>query len=172
LAQPEARCFSVFDDAVREAGKGRIVAGFSDDLEEEAASGLVLKADTIKGLSEKMKIVGNGLERTVAKWNSDVRSGADKEFSRQVALGPVDKPPFYAFETFSTMFDTSGGLKINTKAQVVDVWGRVIPGLYAAGSTSGGVMGEHYPGSGTALNTLLTFGRIAGKNAAAEKHRS
>jgi fumarate reductase flavoprotein subunit len=172
LAQPEARCFSVFDDAVRETGKGRIVAGLSDDLKEEVSSGLVLTADTIRGLSEKMKIVGDGLERTVAKWNADVKSGIDREYGRQIALGPVKKPPFYAFETFSTMFDTSGGLKINAKAQVVDVWGRVIPGLYAAGSTSGGVMGEHYPGSGTALNTLLTFGRIAGKNAAAEKNRA
>ena len=131
-----------------------------------------MKADTIKGLSEKMKIVGTGLERTVAKWNTDVKAGVDGEFGRQVALGLIETPPFYAFETFSTMFDTSGGLKINAKAQVVDVWGRVIPGLYAAGSTSGGVMGEHYPGSGTALNSLLTFGRIAGRNAGAEKNRA
>jgi succinate dehydrogenase/fumarate reductase flavoprotein subunit len=31
-----------------------------------------------------------------------------------------------------------------------------------------GVVGEHYPGSGTALNALVTFGRIAAAKAAAE----
>jgi flavocytochrome c len=169
LAQPEARCYSVFDDNLRKTGKGRIVAGFSDDLEKEVTSGVVLKADTIKALAEKMKIPGNVLQETIAKWNTDAKTGADTDFDRKVALGPIETPPFYAFETYSTMFDTAGGLKINAKAQVVDVWGNVIPRLYAAGSTSGGVIGEHYPGSGTALNALLTFGRIAGKNAAAEK---
>ncbi len=169
LAQPEARCFSVFDDNVRKTGKGRIVAGFSDDLEKEVTSGVILRADTIKALAEKMKTPADVLQRTITKWNTDVKAGTDTDFGRKAALGPLETPPFYAFETFSTMFDTSGGLKIDAKAQVVDVWGNVIPRLYAAGSTSGGVIGEVYPGSGTALNALLTFGRIAGKNAAAEK---
>jgi fumarate reductase flavoprotein subunit len=63
------------------------------------------------------------------------------------------------------MFDNMGGLKINENAQVVDVWGKVIPRLYAAPMAAGGVMGDHYPGSGSSLNAGMTFGLIAGKHA-------
>ena len=34
-----------------------------------------------------------------------------------------------------------GGLKINADAEVLDTQGNVIPGLYAAGETTGGVHG-------------------------------
>ena len=64
-----------------------------------------------------------------------------------------------------------GGLKINTSAQVIDVNGRVIRRLYAAGETTGGVMGYNYPAAGTAIQNVICFGRIAGRNAAAETPR-
>jgi len=169
LEQPEVRCFSVFDDEMRQAGAGRIVTGFSDDLEKEVSEGIVVKADTITELAGKMGVPAAALEATIAKWNADVEAGVDSEFGRTAALGPIATSPFYAFETFPTSFDNSGGLKINAEAQVVNVWGTVIRRVYAAGQTSGGVIGEHYPGSGTALNALVTFGRIAGQNAAKEE---
>ena len=81
-------------------------------------------------------------------------------------MAPLETAPFYAFKTFPTMFDNMGGLKTNENAQVLDVWGNVIPRLYAAGNVAGGVLGEHYPGSGSALNAGMTFGLIAGKHAA------
>ena len=81
-------------------------------------------------------------------------------------MGPISTPPFYAIKAFSTMFDTHGGLKINANAQVIDINGVVIPRLYASGTNSGGVLGEYYPGSGSALNQGLTFGRIGAVHAA------
>lgn len=54
-----------------------------------------------------------------------------------------------------------GGLKINTDAQVLDTDGSIIPGLYAAGETTGGVHG------GNAVCDFVVFGRIAGSNASA-----
>ena len=169
LAQPEHRAFSVFDDAARQAGAGMIVQGFSEDLDAEVAAGTVLKADTLAGLADQMGIPAARFEETVAKWNADVAAGADSEYGRTGGLGPVTTAPFYAFATYSTMFDNSGGLKINTKAQVVDVWGNPIPRLYAAGQVAGGLIGEHYSGSGSAINGCLTFGRVAGQSAAAEE---
>jgi len=83
------------------------------------------------------------------------------------ALGPVKTPPYYAGNLCATMLRCYGGLKINTKAQVIDVFDKVIPRLYAAGAVTGTVY--TYPGSGTLLNTCFVFGRIAGKNAANEK---
>jgi fumarate reductase flavoprotein subunit len=169
LAQSEHYGFSVFDDATRQAAPGMIVMGFSEDLEAEVAAGTVLKADTLAELADKMGIPAARFEETVAKWNADVTAGADSEYGRTGGLGPIATAPFYAFATYSTMFDNSGGLKINTKAQVVDVWGNVISRLYAAGQIAGSVIGEHYPGSGSAINACLTFGRVAGQNAAAEE---
>ena len=52
-----------------------------------------------------------------------------------------------------------GGLKINADAEVLDTQGNVIPGLYAAGETTGGVHG------GNAVCDFVVFGRIADNNA-------
>jgi predicted oxidoreductase len=50
----------------------------------------------------------------------------------------IDTAPFYAAIIPMTVNDSYGGLRINGKAQVVDLNGQVIPGLYAGGEASGG----------------------------------
>ena len=55
-------------------------------------------------------------------------------------------------------FHTLGGLKIDAKAEVVNLNGEVIPGLYAAGRSLCGFFGV-YPGSGRSIDDGLTFGR-------------
>jgi fumarate reductase flavoprotein subunit len=63
---------------------------------------------------------------------------------------------------------TLGGLRINARAQVIDIWGNSIPRLYAAGEVTGGIHGEkRLPGN--SIPECLAFGRIAGANAAEEK---
>ena len=57
---------------------------------------------------------------------------------------------------------------INAYAQVIDVFGDVIPGLYAAGEVTGGIHGANRLG-GNAVADLMVFGRIAGANAAQAK---
>ena len=61
----------------------------------------------------------------------------------------------------------NGGLRINTKAQVINVFGEVIPRLYAAGFTAGGLYWGDISGGGQ-ISAGVCFGRIAGQNAAAE----
>jgi len=58
-----------------------------------------------------------------------------------------------------------GGLRINTQAQVIDVEGQVIEGLYAAGEVAGGIHAGNRLG-GNALADIFTFGRIAGQSVA------
>lgn len=166
LKQPGRYAYSVFDATARDAAPGMIVAGFSEDLEQEVTDGIVLKADTLAELAEKMGVQAARFEAAIARYNEDCKAGSDTNFGRAMLLSPIETAPFYAFKTFPTMFDTMGGLKINENAQVVDVWGNVISRLYAAGNVAGGVLGEHYPGSGSALNAGMTFGLIAGKHAA------
>lgn len=60
-----------------------------------------------------------------------------------------------------------GGVKINTNAQVIDVNGEVIEGLFAAGEVTGDLHGTNRLG-GNAIADCVVFGRIAGANAAKE----
>jgi tricarballylate dehydrogenase len=60
---------------------------------------------------------------------------------------------------------TFGGVKISSNAEVEDLYGRLIPGLYAAGEMVGGLFFHNYC-SGTGLMSGATFGRLAGRSAA------
>jgi succinate dehydrogenase/fumarate reductase flavoprotein subunit len=57
-----------------------------------------------------------------------------------------------------------GGLHINDQAQVLDLDGHAIHGLFAAGEIVGGIHGADRLGSCATLD-CLTFGRLAGRNA-------
>ena len=61
---------------------------------------------------------------------------------------------------------TNGGAQTNGKAEVLDVNGNVIPGLFAAGNVMAGSTGGIYAGAGGTLGPALTFGFIAGEAAA------
>ena len=69
-------------------------------------------------------------------------------------------------KTTPAIHHTMGGLKINTKAQVLTTENEVIPGLYAAGEVTGDIHGTNRLGS-DAIADITVFGRIAGHNAAA-----
>ena len=77
----------------------------------------------------------------------------------------IDTPPFSAYRVTGGITYTFGGLKINTRAQVLDTEDRPIPGLYAAGEIVGGFF---YFDSLRASGLMhgAVFGRIAGAKAA------
>lgn len=58
-----------------------------------------------------------------------------------------------------------GGIKINTKCQVLNTDGNVIVGLYGAGEVTGGLHGANRL-AGASLMECVVFGRIAGEEAA------
>lgn len=58
------------------------------------------------------------------------------------------------------------GVRINTEAQAINVFGEVVPRLYVASMAAGGVLGDAYPVCGCSVARNLIFGRIAGQNAA------
>jgi fumarate reductase flavoprotein subunit len=61
-------------------------------------------------------------------------------------------------------------MNVNPDHQALDADGKVIPGLYLAGNTAGGFFANDYPTmvAGISHGRALTFGFIAGKNAASE----
>ena len=74
------------------------------------------------------------------------------------------KGPFYAIRLWPRVHHTMGGLEINEKAQVLDVKGNPIAGLYAAGEATGGVHGMVRLGT-VAVADCIIFGRIAARTA-------
>ena len=108
------------------------------------------------------------LETTVAHYNQCVERGEQDEFGKLLKdAQPIDRPPFYAIRLWPKVHYTPGGLGINTDAQVLDLDGRPIEHLFAAGEVCGGVHGASRLGS-CALTEGIIFGRIAGQNAARE----
>jgi 3-oxo-5alpha-steroid 4-dehydrogenase len=147
-----------------------------------------IKADTIEELAGKIEIDPVALADELVFYNEAVATGIDRQYGKtrstragdspERAMLPISTPPFYArrkdIESLKTSQGiTIGGLRINTDAQVLGVaTDEPIPRLYSAGINAGGVMGDMYSGSGSAIAQDLVWGRIAGKNAAAEQPRA
>ena len=80
----------------------------------------------------------------------------------------LDSPPYYAVRLWPKVHYTPGGVGIDPRARVIDLDGRPIPGLFAAGEVGGGVHGASRLGS-CSLTDCIVFGRIAGQQAASRE---
>ena len=78
---------------------------------------------------------------------------------------PLNQPPFKIYPVTASNTFTFGGLKVDANAQVLDLDGDPMPGLYAAGETVGLYFGK-YPGATSVLRGAV-FGRRAGTSAGA-----
>ncbi len=171
LLQTDAMGFQVFDSAIRDK---RVKADPGGSLESLEKRGRIFSAPSLAELAQKIGVPPAALEETVREYNANLEKGSDPQFGRATLAGgfgkpvKIDAPPFYAFPSAAAILGTYGGILINDKTQVVDVFGRVIPGLYAAGEITGGVHGAAYM-TGTSFGKSLIFGRLAVKNAIAEK---
>ncbi|MBM2824462.1 MAG: FAD-binding dehydrogenase [Dehalococcoidales bacterium] len=144
---------------------------WGEDNKTEIDRGWIISAEDISELGRKLGIDPENLKKTVENYNSYCRNGSDPELRRRPdGLVPLDTPPYYGVKLWPGGPNTQGGPRRNYKAQVVDVESDPIPGLYAAGEL-GSVFGMLYTGGGN-LGECLSFGRIAGENAAREKPRS
>ena len=164
LLQDDGVTYQIYDEKIRQyAHETRTRMGI---LEGE---GMVCEADTLEELAAKVGISPSGLVATVEEYNKSIKqNGYDTKFNRTgLAAGvgdllTIDEPPYYAFPSTGVILGTYCGLAINDKAQVIDVFGEPIDGLYAAGEVTGGFHGSGYM-SGTALGKAVIFGRIAAK---------
>jgi succinate dehydrogenase/fumarate reductase flavoprotein subunit len=127
-----------------------------------SANTLVQLAAAIKNEYQAKPMKGAILEATVARYNSFVDTGEDKDFGKPAPKFKIQAPPFYAAWGTPLVHDTRTGLRINAKCQVMDLNGQLIPGLYCAGESAGG-FNQH------GMGRCATQGFIAGRNAAVEK---
>ncbi|GAA0636182.1 hypothetical protein GCM10009547_45540 [Sporichthya brevicatena] len=136
-------------------------------LDEMIALGKVAQAPTLEQLANAVSIDADGLVATVRRYNGYAGAGADPEFGKEARfLHPLDQPPFYAVELRRGILAlTSTGLRIDASAAVLDSHGDRVPGLFAAGECTGGVLGSVYVGSGNSMANCVVFGRTAGTSA-------
>lgn len=138
------------------------------EIDQFVANGRVKTGATIEALASEMKVPAKALSSTIEKHNQALAQKKDAEFGKPVtdAMKPMTKGPYYAVAQWPSVHHCQGGVRIDTNAQVIDVHGKPIPGLYAAGEFVGGIHGNNRLG-GNALADCIVFGRIAGKRVTA-----
>jgi fumarate reductase flavoprotein subunit len=160
--------FQIFDEGIKKAVPGR-APGHEK----------VYSASTIEELAKMLELDPKALKATVDEYNSDIQKyGVDKKFGRnqqgmaEPGKSPrlINNPPYYGIKCKICLTSMKGGLKINGKTQVLNHFGEVIPGLYAAGEIAGGLMGipSHYY-TGTMTLQAFVQGYIAANNTVAER---
>jgi 3-oxosteroid 1-dehydrogenase len=151
-------------------------------LQRYVDDGYLVTDSTVHGLASQIGVDPGGLEETVRRYNRFAETGVDEDFHKgellfgRVAgdpehkpnpnIGPVRHAPFYAMAVYPTPLATSFGIRVTPDAEVVDVDGNALAGLYAAGNDAASVMGSEYPGAGTQVGSGMTFGWVAARHAA------
>ena len=167
LTQPQGLAFQIFDDKVKHLLRD----------EYHIPQVTMAQADTIEELAARLDIDPQGLSQTVREFNAAVQQ--DVPYNPTVKDGratvgieppktnwaqPIDTPPYLGYAVTCGITFTFGGVKIDTRGQVVTNSQEPIPGLYAAGEMVGGLFYHNYPG-GSGLSAGMVFGRLAGTSA-------
>ena len=131
--------------------------------------GMASSGETYEELAQNMGLDEEGVKNftaTMDTWNNAVAAGVDEEFGRNNGMdADLSTAPYYAIQIAPGIHHTMGGIKIDPQTEVINTEGEVIPGLFAAGETTGGVHGGNRIG-GNAVCDFVVFGRIAGLSAA------
>jgi urocanate reductase len=139
-------------------------------------TGWFFSADSLGALArqidnpyQRKPIAASSLEESVARYNSALSAGEDRQFGKPVPANRAEAlqlrilvPPFYAAWATPILHDSVTGLRIDKKCRVLNWRGEAIPGLYCAGESAGGY-GLH------GLPRALVFGRIAGREAGIQR---
>ena len=162
---------------------------------EQLAQRITEHLNALRGLRFLSSTVGPGvtlapdfvaaLRATILRFNGFANTGVDLDFHRgetpveQAWQGPSRRTsgnrsmyplspngPFYCAILGAATLDTCGGPVIGTDARVQRPDGTNIVGLYGAGNCIASPAGQAYLGAGGTLGPAVTFGFIAGRNAA------
>jgi len=182
IARQQERCiFSIIDTSVykyyRNHGLELLsmvhrdlpIELFEEEMQKLADTGskFIYVADSIEELAEKAGIDVQGLVNTVDDYNRACTTKEDYFYKQGRFLRPFKGPKYYAGRIMPSGYGSLGGIKINSKTEVLTEDFEVIKGLYAAGTDACTIYGDSYvfilPGN--TMGFALNSGRIAGENA-------
>lgn len=133
-------------------------------MKNEEQPSWVKKFDTLEELAAEYGIQTENLIAEVERYNGFCETGVDEDWGRgdypwaegripddgelpNKALGPVNAP-YYVVMIAPGSCGTKGGVTINTNNEVLNSFGEVIEGLYAAGTNAMPILGWTYGGAG------------------------
>lgn len=183
--EPSIPGFVIFDAVFRKKFPfGPIAPGYSmpDSALSKRIWQVMVKADTLDELAQKIGVDAANLKETVRRNNEFAKTGKDEDFHRgesyydryygdartspNPCIAPIAEPPYYALPIYPGDIGTKGGALTDINGQVLRENGEPIPGLYAVGNSAASVMGSKYPGAGATLGPAMTFGYLAAKHLA------
>jgi len=181
---------------IRPAGEPapHVVSGGSlDELAAALAAKVAELRDRVPGLHLGDEFAAN-LKASVARFDELARSGVDDDFGRGAT--PIERAfnelftggirdernpllypfsaagPYHATIIVPAALDTKGGPMVNARAEVLGAAGEPIPGLYGAGNCVASPAGKSYWAAGATIGPAVTFGYLAGRNAARNETRA
>jgi FAD binding domain-containing protein len=139
----ESRFHVIFDKAIWD-GPGTSARIPANPLLEQAG-GTVLRADTLEQLAAIIGVAPSALQETIHGYNAALANGTLGQLavprSEKIKPHKVAEAPFMAIPLLPGITYTMGGIATDEHAQVLDRNGAPIPGLFAAGATTGGLEG-------------------------------
>lgn len=184
--QPKMKAFQIFDskwpdqlqyqgishgmvNSVRKGSSTFANGGWTSVTTPENVMAKAKKADSLDDLAKQLGLPVDSFVATVKRYNELAKSGKDTDYYKRAdRLFPIESAPFYGGPTGQALLVVMGGLVVNGKCHVCDKDFETIPGLYAAGNAMGGRFATDYAvtAAGVSHGTALTFGRLAGQEAA------
>jgi tricarballylate dehydrogenase len=168
FSRPKNIAYAILDSRLFE------IEGFDRAIRSEVPP---YRSDTIEGLAAQIGVPAGSLRATIETFNAAATGDAARFDATRcdglAAANPINppksnwaraiaKPPYLAYPLVGAVAYTFGGLATNEKAEVLSERGPM-PGLYAAGETTG-----HFYGTApnaVAVLRALVFGKIAGHEA-------
>jgi tricarballylate dehydrogenase len=168
FARPKNIAYAILDSRLFD------IPGFERAIRSEVPP---VQAATLAELAMQIGVPARDLEETIEAFNAAITGDAARfDATRCDGLAasaelqppksnwarPITKPPFLAYPLIGAVAYTFGGLATNEKAEVLSERAPM-PGLYAAGETTG-----HFYGTApnaVAVLRALVFGKIAGREA-------
>ena len=142
----------------------RYIPGMMEgQLEQYEGEGLIMKADTIEELADKMGFTGadkDNFVATVARYNELYDKQNDEDFGKPASrLSAIRTAPFYGCWLGASLLCSMQGISITENCQAKDSNNEPIPGLYITGDMSGSFFQNNYPCvmGGTACGRTMTF---------------
>tara|TARA_B100000446_G_scaffold93839_5_gene88036 strand:+ start:7651 stop:9312 length:1662 start_codon:yes stop_codon:yes gene_type:complete len=128
------------------------------------------KSDTLAGLASEIGVESHQLKTVIERYNLGCQRGEDEFAKLEKYQKALASGPFYAIDIsidcpqVPCLSMTLGGLKVDeNNGQVLDVQGKGIAGLYAAGRAAVGLCSKSYI-SGLSLADCVYSGRRAARS--------
>ncbi|WP_040795971.1 FAD-dependent oxidoreductase [Nocardia higoensis] len=122
--------------------------------------GVAADLDELAYLPEEWGYDGAAIAEQIRAINA---AGADVQPSRRKDSAPLDQGPYYVIEARPAITFPFHGVRIDASGRVLAAAGGVVPGLFAAGSDTGGLYDHAYAGG---IAPALVFGLAAADAAA------